>query len=368
MTRVFEAARIGGMQVKNRFVRSATWEGMARDDGSCPPELAQKMAELARNEVGLILSSHAFVSLEGKAGPWQLGAHSEEMLPGLKGMASAVHEAGGRVLLQLAHAGSQTNPDLTGLEPIGPSGPGEGDEFSCREMGPEDIRRVTEAFGRGAQMAEQAGFDGVQIHAAHGYLLSQFLSPCFNHRTDEYGGAIEGRARMVLDVLDAIRSRTSPGFPVLIKINAADYLEGGMGPEDSLAVCRMLQERGLHAVELSGGTPRSGSRVPPRTTPIRSTEDEVYYLDVARSYKREMDIPLILVGGIRSFEVARDLVEQGDADFVSLARPLIREPGMVKRWMEGDTRPSACQSDNKCFKPVLAGEGLFCYRLRQESG
>jgi len=368
MTRLFETARIGGMQVKNRFVRSATWEGMARDDGSCSPELAEKMAELARNEVGLVISSHAYVSPEGKAGPWQLGVHGEDMLPGLKEMTSAVHEAGGRVVLQLAHAGSQTNPDLTGLEPIGPSRPGEGDEFSCREMGPEDIRHVVEAFGRGARMAEQAGFDGVQIHAAHGYLLSQFLSPCYNRRTDEYGGNIEGRARMILEVLDAIRSRTSSGFSVLIKINAADYIEGGMDPEESLAVCRMLRDRGLDAVELSGGTFKSGSLIPPRTTPIRSTEDEVYYLDVARSYKQEMDIPLILVGGIRSYEVARDLVEQGDTDFVSLARPLIRDPELVRRWKEGNTGQSACRSDNKCFKPVLAGEGLSCYRLRKESG
>jgi 2,4-dienoyl-CoA reductase-like NADH-dependent reductase (Old Yellow Enzyme family) len=168
---------------------------------------------------------------------------------------------------------------------------------------------------------------------------------------------------MVLEVLDAIRSGTSSDFPVLIKINAADFMEQGLGPEESLAVCRMLQDSGLDAVELSGGTPRSGSRIPPRTTPIRSSEDEVYYLDQARSFTREMDIPLILVGGIRSCEVARDLVQRGDADFISLARPLIREPGLIRRWREGDTRPSFCESDNKCFKPVLRGEGLSCYRL-----
>ncbi len=367
MTRLFQEAQINGMRVKNRFVRSATWEGMALDDGSCTPGLAKMMAELARNEVGLIISSHAFVSPEGKAGPWQLGAHSEEMASGLSGMASAVHEAGGRVILQLAHAGSQTDPNLTGLEPIGPSRPGEGDDYSCREMELEDIAGVVDAFANGARLAMRAGFDGVQIHAAHGYLLSQFLSPFFNRRTDHYGGDISGRARIVLEVADAIRSATRPDFPLLIKINAQDYLTPGMTAQESLAVCGMLQERGLDAVELSGGTPKSGTRIPPRTTPIRSSQDEAYYLDTAREFKRTMDLPLILVGGIRSFEVARDLVERGETDFVSLSRPLVREPDLIRRWKEGDTRPSKCRSDNKCFKPVLNGEGISCYHLREES-
>ena len=367
MERLFQQARINDMQVGNRVVRSATWEGMAKEDGSCPPELAEMMAELARNEVGLIISSHAFVSPEGQAGPWQLGAHSEDMLRGLANMASAVHEAGGKAILQLAHAGSQADPELTGLEAIGPSRPQEREELSCREMTREDISKVVEAFARGARLALRAGFDGVQIHAAHGYLLNQFLSPYFNPRTDGYGGDISGRARIVLETAEAIRSETGPGFPVLIKINSEDYLTPGMTAEESLSVCGMLQERGLDAVEMSGGTPQSGSRIPPRMAPIRSSGDEVYYLDSARRFKRELDLPLILVGGIRSFQVARDLVEQGDADFVSLSRPLIREPDLVKRWKEGDTRPSTCSSDNKCFKPVLSGEGIYCYNLRKES-
>lgn len=368
MSSMFEEAEIGGIRVKNRFVRSATWEGMARDDGSCPVELAEMMADLARKEVGLVISSHAFVSPEGRAGSWQLGVYSDDLLPGLSGMVSAVHEAGGKAVLQLAHSGNQANSELTGLEPIGPSRVGAKEEFPGRELDGEEIARVVDAFGRGAQRAKKAGFDGVQIHAAHGYLLSQFLSPYFNARRDDYGGDTACRARIVLEVLDAIRSYVGPDYPVWIKINSQDFLTQGMTPEESLEVCRMLQDRGLDAVELSGGTGKSGSCKPPRTTPIRSSEDEAYYRETALMFKRELDLPLILVGGIRSFEVARSLVEQGAADFISLSRPLIREPDLVQRWKEGDTRPSFCQSDSKCFKPIQRGEGIYCYRLRQESG
>lgn len=362
MSILFEPARLGALEVKNRFVRSATWEGMAKEDGHCTPPLAELMGELAANDVGLVITSHAYVSTEGQAGPWQLGIYNDEMIDGLSLVAKRVHDAGGKTIVQLAHAGCQARSDLTGQAPIGPSTLENSEGGTCQEMSAEDIRRVIEAFGQGARRAKEAGFDGVQIHAAHGFLLSQFLSPAFNRRTDEYGGGPANRARIVCEAFDAVRAYTGPDFPVLVKINAADFLDaGGLTEEDSLEICRILGDKGLDGVEMSGGTRHSGQFIPSRTTRPESPEAEAYYGDTARRFKQQLDLPLILVGGIRSFEVAQLLVEEETADFIALARPLIREPNLVKRWKEGDTTPAQCLSDNLCFKPILAGKGLSCH-------
>jgi 2,4-dienoyl-CoA reductase-like NADH-dependent reductase (Old Yellow Enzyme family) len=332
---------------------------MAREDGSATEQLNELMVRLVQGEVGLVISSHAYVSREGQAGPWQLGVYSDHHVPGLTDMAQKVHDAGGRIVLQLAHAGCKAAHSLSGLQPIGPTGV-QSEQGSCREMGKEDIEAVIEAFAEAAARAQRAGFDGVQIHAAHGYLLSQFLSPYYNRRTDEYGGSPENRARIVLEVLRAIRKRTQQRYPVLIKMNSDDFLEGGLNVQDMLRVAELLELEGISAVELSGGTGDSGKLVPPRRTRIETKEDEVYYKEAARQYKERIAAPLILVGGVRSYEVADELVRNGTADLVALSRPLIREPELIKRWKSGDTSPSGCDSDNLCFKPILNGEGMYC--------
>ncbi|MFW6180081.1 MAG: tRNA-dihydrouridine synthase, partial [Desulfohalobiaceae bacterium] len=211
----------------------------------------------------------------------------------------------------------------------------------------------------------KAGFDAVQIHAAHGYCLSQFLSPYFNQRQDEYGGDIEGRSRIVREVLQAIKIGAGTEYPVLIKINAQDFLSPGFSMQDMLEVCKMLAEEGLEAVELSGGTRVSGEYIPSRTHPIKSAEDEVYYFQEAQQFKQAVDLPLILVGGIRSPEVAENLVTQDQADLISMSRPLVREPDLIQRWRSGNREPAACISDNKCFKPILNGEGIYCVHTQK---
>ena len=182
MSRLFESTEINGMKLSNRFVRSATWEGMAGDDGSVTPALVDLIAHLAEGGVGLIISSHAYIKPEGQAGRKQLGAYQEALVPGLRQLTRAVHEQGGRIVLQLAHAGGFANSKLTGQIPLAPSAVEGFSKITPKEMTAEDIREVTEAFGLAAQRAKAAGFDGVQIHAAHGYLLSQFLSPLYNKR------------------------------------------------------------------------------------------------------------------------------------------------------------------------------------------
>jgi 2,4-dienoyl-CoA reductase-like NADH-dependent reductase (Old Yellow Enzyme family) len=367
MAELFERTSINGMDLANRFVRSATWEGLAAKDGSVTPKLTKMMAELARGEVGLIITSYAFVSPDGRSNAGQLGAYDDHLLPGLRRMAEAVHAEGGKIALQLVHGGCASNSGLTGMEAIGPS---EGDRegrLKCRAAAREDIARIVSDFVKAAKRAKQAGFDAVQLHAAHGFLLSQFLSPAFNKRTDEYGGQLEKRSRLLLDVVRAVREAVGPKYPVLVKINSEDFLDGGMTREEAVEVSGMLEKASVDVIEFSGGTVISPEKLSPvRPGRLRIPGEEVYYGEAAVLYKKSVAAPLILVGGIRSFGVAEGLVRAETCDYVSMSRPLICEPGLVKRWREGDRRPSECVSDNACFAPASEGKGVYCVTMEKK--
>jgi 2,4-dienoyl-CoA reductase-like NADH-dependent reductase (Old Yellow Enzyme family) len=364
MSKLFETTEINGMKLSNRFVRSATWEGMAGDDGAVTPKLTQTMVDLAQGGVGLIITGHAYVSPEGQAGPWQLGIYKDELVDGLKSMCEKVHSAGGKIVAQLAHAGHAAI-ETTGHVPHVVSAFKGLSKSPCHELTKDDIKKLVNAFGNAAGRAKEAGFEGVQIHSAHGYLLNQFLSPAYNLREDEYGGSIENRARVHLEVYNAIREVVGKQYPVLIKINSEDFMENGLTLEDSVAASRMLAHAGLDAIELSGGTPDSGKLGPARVG-INKEEKEAYFKEAAAVYKKEIDLPLILVGGMRSFSVAEKTISNGNADYISMCRPFIREPGLIKRWKSGDTSPAKCKSDNLCFGPAMEGKGIYCVTEEKE--
>jgi 2,4-dienoyl-CoA reductase-like NADH-dependent reductase (Old Yellow Enzyme family) len=359
MAKLFETSEINGMTLSNRFVRSATWEGMAADDGSCTAKLIDLMASLAKGGVGLIISSHAYVLKEVQATPWQLGIYKDELVPGLQDMTTAVHENGGKIVIQLAHAGYFANPKLTGQTPMAPSNVEGISKTPRNEMSPGDIQNVISAFEAGAKRAKAAGFDGIQIHSAHGYLLSQFLSPAFNQRTDDYGGDIQNRARIHLHILQRIRQAVGEDYPVLIKMNCQDFIENGLSPEDSLQVAKMLVAEGIDAIELSGGVLIS-QKLSPSRLGIKSEDEEAYFQEYTKAFKNQIDVPLILVGGNRSYTVAERLVEEGIADYISMSRPFIREPGLINRWKSGDLSKAECVSDNMCFEPGMKGDGIYC--------
>ncbi len=366
-SKLFEPNAIGILNIKNRFVRSATWEGMAHEDGSCSSGLVALTGELATGDVGLIISSHAFVSPEGQAGPRQLAIHDDRFISGLAQMATAAHDGGSTILLQLAHAGIQAATQLTNQDAIGPSGLRRDDGTLARDMTLAEIEQTRDAFVAAAGRAKTAGFDGVQIHAAHGYLLSQFLSPYFNRREDDFGGSVENRARIVLNIVERIKSTLGDDFPVLIKMNSEDFIDGGLSVEEMLQVARMLEDAGIDGIELSGGTTDAASQFKPvRRGKLPSEEHEVFYREAAKRYRKCIKVPLILVGGIRSYTVAERLVEEGVTDFVSLCRPLIREPRLVARWKSGDTAKSECGSCNLCFRPIFEGTGMFCVAQKRE--
>jgi 2,4-dienoyl-CoA reductase-like NADH-dependent reductase (Old Yellow Enzyme family) len=360
MARLFESTSINTMGLKNRFVRSATWEALATEDGMTTEKLITVVAQLARGGVGLIISGHAYVSREGQAGPWQLGVYSDECLPGLSKMVETIHAIGGKIALQLAHAGLAAASRLSGLEPIGPSVVESESGPKGREMTDADMEAVRKAFAFAALRAQRAGCDAVQLHAAHGYLLSQFLSPFFNRREDAYGGDVEKRSKFVVEILKAIREAVGPVFPVFIKLNSEDFLPGGLTVDDMLQTSAILEETGIDAIEMSGGTFLSGRMNASRRGKPGPGEPEAYYETAARRYKEKIRVPLMLVGGIRTFETAERVVTDGVADYVALCRPFIREPGLVNRWKSGDRKPASCLSDSRCFKPALEGRGIYC--------
>jgi 2,4-dienoyl-CoA reductase-like NADH-dependent reductase (Old Yellow Enzyme family) len=365
MSRLFESTEINGMKLANRFVRSATCEAMAGLDGAVTPKLIDTMTTLARGGVGLIISGHSYVSREGQASPWQLGVYKDALIPGLCEMTAAVHAADGKIVMQLAHAGHFAPEKLTGQPPVVASDYEGLSLTPRRELTVQDIQDLVGAFADAARRAKSAGFDGVQIHAAHGYLLSQFLSPLFNRRTDGYGGKIENRARFHVEAVHAIRKVVGKAFPVLIKMNCRDFVENGLNLEDSLAAARLLSNAGMDAIELSGGL-LTNRKLSPSRPGIDSADKEAYFREELRAFKKQISIPLILVGGNRSFEVSEELVAEGAADYIAMCRPLIREPGLISRWKSGDRRRAACTSDNLCFGPGREGKGIYCVTAERE--
>jgi 2,4-dienoyl-CoA reductase-like NADH-dependent reductase (Old Yellow Enzyme family) len=359
MPSLFDTTRINDLTMPNRFIRSATWAGLADANGACTPRLIDLMVELTRGKVGLIVTGHAYVSSDGQATPRQLGIHRDALIGDLSRMTGAVQREGGRVFIQLAHGGLRSDPKLSGRPPAGPFVGQDILDGIGRQMTVEDIHGVVEAFAAAALRAKTAGFDGVQIHAAHGYLLSQFLSPAFNRRKDEYGGNVENRVRIVMEVYQGIRRAVGDNYPVFIKLNTEDFLQDGLTVEDSLQIGAMLDRARVDAVELSGGTQFSGKFSPFRRE-ITFERDQAYFRKAARALKKQIRAPVILVGGIRSYLLAERLVDEGYTDYIAMSRPLIREPGLIGRWHSGDLRKATCISCNGCFGAARSERGIFC--------
>lgn len=361
---LFDKTAIKNINLKNRFIFSATWQGKANFDGSTSPYLISSLLPVARGGVGLIIGEMAHVSSNAISVPGQLGIYDDKLIPGLKRLTDFVHREGTPVIIQLVHCGLFSSPLLIGGTPVGPSVMGTPDGNIGKEMSDEEIAETVNSFRDAAVRAKDAGFDGVQIHLAHGWLLSQFLSPFFNHRTDEYGGSLENRARIVLEVIRSVKEAVGENFAITVKINSDDFISGGFGTDEMIQVCTMLEKEGIDAIEISGGTIGAlmtgnidGSFSP-------AGKKGVYYLEAAKRYKEKIKVPLMLVGGIRTFEAADELIKNGIADYVSLCRPLIREPDLIKKWKSGNLKKADCISDSACFQPGIEGKGVHCVRIK----
>jgi 2,4-dienoyl-CoA reductase-like NADH-dependent reductase (Old Yellow Enzyme family) len=390
MSILFEPMALGNVEIKNRFVHSATVENMATEQGQVTEDLTERYRTLAKGDVGLIIPGNLYVHPLGRAFKYEAGIHSDEMIPGLKQVVDAVHEEGGRIVFQLIHAGRQTTKELIGQTPLGPSATGRDpiNFVKPQEMTETEIQEAIEAFGRAAGRVVETGADGVQIQAAHGWLVSQFLSPFFNHRDDAWGGSDENQFRFLKEVVLEIRKHLPVGMPLLVKMNAHDYTpQEGITPPLAARYAGWLAELGIDGVEVSCGTSlysfmdmiRGDVPVdemvgtmpwwmkPVAWLMLKSQEgkydlEEGYNLEGAKVIRQSTgDVPLMVVGGLRSVSHMEQILKDGHADFVSLSRPFIREPYLVKRLQEGKTDVAACQSCNKCAAALAGNMPVRCY-------
>ena len=349
---LFQKTKIGSLELKNRFIRSATWEGMCEND-TVTEKLIKLYENLAKNEISLIITGFSHVLKDANSNPGQMGVYDEKFIPQLKKLTDAVHKYNGKICVQLVHCGGQA------VKPEAPSSvKAPFYKTIPQELTVKRILEIEDAFQKATEIAIKANFDAIQIHAAHGYLISQFLSPVANKRNDKYGGTIENRARFLVEIYEKIRNITGKDFPVLIKINCRDFFDNGLTEYESLQVVKLLEKMGLDAVEISGGM--RGAKKTPIIPGIDSEDKEAYWKDYAKMFKDELKIPVILVGGLRSLNVIEKLYKENYADFFSFSRPLIKEPGIIKRWKEGNLEKSKCISCNKCFIPARKGEGIKC--------
>lgn len=367
MKKLFETTTINGMTLANRFVRSATWEGMCEADGRPTNKLTSCYRDLAAGGVGLIITGYTYVRPDGKQMPGKMGIHTDNFSSEMQALARAVQSEGSKICIQLVHAGGQTTAKTAGRRPLAPSAINlEQFPEEPQAMTKQDIDEVVAAFGDGARRAKEYGFDAVQLHAAHGYLINQFLSPLTNRRTDGYGGPVENRCRFLLEVYRRVRSEVGPDFPVMVKLNGSDNLEGGLDIGDAVHAARLLEREKIDAIEVSGGTSASGERTPVRTG-VDKPASEAYNLALAREIKKTVRCPIMAVGGFRSPDVIRKAAGEEGIDYISMARPLIREPRLINRWREGDLSPARCISCNGCFRPGIKEGGIYCVVEKKEA-
>jgi len=369
MRRLFDETRINGMLLANRIVRSATWEGMCDRDGRPTEKLAGYYHKLARGGVGLLITGYAFVRPDGKQLHGMMGIHDGSFSSNLRELTEGVHREGGKICLQMVHAGGQGSSAAAGKAPVAPSAVKVPQYAELpEELTEKEIAAIVRSFGEGASRAKEGGFDAVQLHAAHGYLINQFLSPLTNRRCDAYGGSTENRRRFLMDVYRSVREGVGPRFPVMVKLNGSDNVDGGLEIDEAVEAAKALDEEGVDAIEVSGGTPASGDRTPVRQK-IDTREQEAYNLPLSVRVKNSVSCPVMVVGGLKSLEVVEGIIRREEADYVAIARPLIREPGLPRRWAEGDESRARCISCNGCFRPGLKEGGIYCVvdRIERES-
>jgi 2,4-dienoyl-CoA reductase-like NADH-dependent reductase (Old Yellow Enzyme family) len=371
MSILFEPAKIKGMEVRNRFVRSATYDGCADKHGYVSEKQIALFSELAQGGIGLIVTGIAYVHPSGQISLFQNAMTKDDFIPGLKRLTTAVHDRGAKIAVQLFHAGRERAKFVRSKDgpAIAPSFV-ENDPYfthSYRPIKEDEIWDVVRAFGDAAERAREAGFDAVQVHAAHAYLLSEFLSPFANRREDDWGGTLENRLRIHREIYQDIRAKVGEDYPVLVKIGVQDGFAGGLDFSEGKMAAQRLAQWGYDALEISSGLRGKGYETAEFRTKINRVEREAYFRAWCKEIKNQVNVPVMMVGGLRTFELMEEVVQKGEADFASLSRPFIREPGLVNAWKSGDYHRATCISCNKCFEALLQLEPLHCVQERSKT-
>lgn len=356
--KLLEPASVNGkLWLANRMVMPAMATLLGHVGGAVSEELIRYYRRRAAGGVGLVIVESATVDPSGRAAPRQLAIYEDEFVPGLARLARAIRSEGARAALQLHHAGRQTSPRLTGGQLVAPSAlPCPSVGVTPRELSKEEIAHLVERFGEAARRAKEAGFEMVELHGAHGYLLAQFLSPYANRRTDEYGGSLEGRARFALEVVRRVRREVGEDFPISFRLSVEEHVEGGLDLPQSLRIARMLQEAGVDLLHVSAGTDASPEwiihcmRMPPGLL-----------VPLAAALRSRLQVPVAVAGRLHEPELAEQVLREGKADLVSLGRALIADPDLPRKIREGRrSEVRRCIHCNACFSALFRQGFIEC--------
>ena len=347
LARLFSSFSIGTMEIRNRIVMPPMATHYASPEGFVTDRQIAYYVERAKGGVGYITVEHTGILQQGKASPKMLLISSDEHAARIENLIEAVHKAGGKIVVQINHAGRQTSSTVTGSPIVGPS------PIPCptrteipRELSGPEIQEIIEAFAVAAERVKNAGADGVELHMAHGYLVCSFLSPFSNRRRDQYGGEIQGRARFAIEVLRSVRNRVGQEFPIICRLSGDEYVDGGLKIEETKKIAQMLEKEGTNALHISACNVASGYlNQPPYYV------EEGVFVHLAEAVKSVVNVPVITVGRIRNPVMAGQILQDGKADLVSMGRALIADPYMPRKAKEGRFEEIVpCLSCNRCIQ------------------
>jgi 2,4-dienoyl-CoA reductase-like NADH-dependent reductase (Old Yellow Enzyme family) len=328
MSYLLKPLQIGSLTLSNRLIMPPIATGKAEPDGKASQELLDYYAQkFTGGYISLIIIEHSYICPEGKANNGQLSTADDSVVENLKKLAEAIHQNGSKAVMQINHAGSATKTEIIGTIPVGPSEvakPPRGRSIP-RKLTKEEIADIITSFQNAARRVKEAGFDGVEIHAAHGYLLNQFYSPLSNQRNDEYGGDVLNRIRIHLQVIEAVRKEVGQDFPLLLRLGACDFMEGGTTVEDSLIAAQEFERAGLDILDVSGGF--YGFTIPGVT-------GQGYFAPLTEAIKKVVSIPVILTGGITEIQTAEQLLANGKADLIGVGRAVVNDPDWPRKAIE----------------------------------
>ncbi len=351
--KIFEKSNLKKLQLKNRFFRASTWEALATEEGRMTPELFALHEKLAQGGVGSILTGYAFVTKEEQPNPRMIAIYDDSFIDTYKELIAMCNSYDTKIFLQVAYGGSMTYMNPPSANIFAPSAVvSEATGVMPTAMSKEDICTLKKAFVEACCRAEKAGFHGAQIHSAHGYLLSQFLSPDYNLREDEYGGSIENRIRFLRETIEEVKKIVSEDFVIMTKINSEDFTEKGLTQEDSLQAIEILEKAGLDAVEISGGN-HSAKKVLQENLGCGrkkiTAQTQSYFSSFAKKLVKKVNIPVILTGGNISCEHLEMLHTEHGIDYFGMSRTLISEPDLIQTWAKNPETKPKCIACGKCF-------------------
>lgn len=357
--KIFDTYTLGNtnLTLKNHILRSATWEGIASPEGHMTEKQYEVYRKLAEGQVGLICTGYARITEDGEPNQGMMGIYDDCFVQDYKKLTDMVHGYGSKIMMQIAYGSTKTTyrvGERTIFAPGNVTDKATG--VTGQPMTADDIQMIIECYKKAAVRVKKSGFDAIELHAGHSYLLNQFLSPYYNNRQDVYGKTLSGRERFVDEVYSAVREAVGEDFPILIKITCSEFFEGGLEFADVLQICRHLEEIGINAIEVSGNVHGKAEKMTGQEFDGYKIEKNGYFIEYAQKIADEVKIPVILTGGNRAPEIMEKQMENSGIVMFGFSRPLLCEPGLVKRWIDGDSKPARCVHCSKCRTP----EGNYC--------